>query len=430
MSIALSQRSAWHRFFSFINDRSGGALLIFALALPAVVGSLGLGVEVGLWHLVRRQAQTAADAAALAAASQVGKGRLNQIASAAAADAARNGFAVSGDTSVSAVMLATAPGSPQQVEVIVSRREPLLFSRLFLTSDTVVTARAVATVVPTGTACVLALDPYAMGALTTLGNADVTLDGCMLAANSNNYAAIEIGGRVGVRAEGLWTAGDVRTFGASRLDLQTEPVTGAWILPDPYAGVTVPTYTNCSALNMSGKLDWKPGVYCGPVKFTGKRTVTMSPGVYVVMNGDFEVSGSGVEISCPTCVDGKGVTIILSGSTAYSIGNFSIHGGTINLSAPSTQGDPYRGILLMQDRRAARGERSVINGSADIVLNGAIYLPAQEVRFTGNMDAASTGCVQIVALRVTMMGTSSLSSEGCTQAGVAPVEIAAARLVQ
>src|SRR5690606_29898948 len=47
--------------------RSGATLVIFAIMLPSLLAVVGLVIDAGMLMAVRRQAQTAADAAALAA---------------------------------------------------------------------------------------------------------------------------------------------------------------------------------------------------------------------------------------------------------------------------------------------------------------------------------------------------------------------------
>ena len=46
--------------------------MVFALAMPMLIGGLGVGFEISNWYLVQRGMQNAADAAVLAAASNAG----------------------------------------------------------------------------------------------------------------------------------------------------------------------------------------------------------------------------------------------------------------------------------------------------------------------------------------------------------------------
>ena len=56
----------------FRKDRNGAAAILFAFAMPMLIGMLGLGFEVSNWYLTQRAMQNAADAAVLAAISNSG----------------------------------------------------------------------------------------------------------------------------------------------------------------------------------------------------------------------------------------------------------------------------------------------------------------------------------------------------------------------
>src|SRR5260370_42194172 len=53
-------------------DRRGNIAVMMALALPALVGAMGLGFEVSNWYMTKRAMQNAADAAVIAAATNGG----------------------------------------------------------------------------------------------------------------------------------------------------------------------------------------------------------------------------------------------------------------------------------------------------------------------------------------------------------------------
>lgn len=59
------------RFRAFADSHSGGALLIFAFAMPALLGVVGAAVDYGTWVKERSHLQSAADAAAMAAAREL-----------------------------------------------------------------------------------------------------------------------------------------------------------------------------------------------------------------------------------------------------------------------------------------------------------------------------------------------------------------------
>jgi Flp pilus assembly protein TadG len=53
----------------FSSDQRGVVVLLVALALPVLAGTMGLAAEISHWYLHQRSMQNAADAAAIAAAT-------------------------------------------------------------------------------------------------------------------------------------------------------------------------------------------------------------------------------------------------------------------------------------------------------------------------------------------------------------------------
>ena len=59
------------------NSQSGQALVFVALGLVVLIGFVGLGIDMGVLRFQRRVQQTAADAAALAEANDLGFSGVN-----------------------------------------------------------------------------------------------------------------------------------------------------------------------------------------------------------------------------------------------------------------------------------------------------------------------------------------------------------------
>ena len=83
-----------------LGDEHGGVAVYAAIVMPLLLGSIGLGVDVGLSYSSRQAAQHRADAAAMAAALEINKGKTpDEVEAAATSDAEDNGFvAARGDT--------------------------------------------------------------------------------------------------------------------------------------------------------------------------------------------------------------------------------------------------------------------------------------------------------------------------------------------
>ena len=53
----------------FVRDQSGSYVIISALLMPVLVGTAGLGTEVGWWYYKHKNMQSAADSGAVSAAT-------------------------------------------------------------------------------------------------------------------------------------------------------------------------------------------------------------------------------------------------------------------------------------------------------------------------------------------------------------------------
>jgi Flp pilus assembly protein TadG len=58
----------------FLRNEDGTSIIVIGLTLPALIGGMGLAAEVSYWRLHHRDMQNAADAAAIAAATNGGSG--------------------------------------------------------------------------------------------------------------------------------------------------------------------------------------------------------------------------------------------------------------------------------------------------------------------------------------------------------------------
>lgn len=418
-----------------LGRRRGTVAVMAAIATPIVVGFAGLGVEVSTWHANKRMLQTAADAAAMSGAlERRSGGNAGAVRTVALREAGRNGYASENpyDTIVNSPPTSGAyAGDPQAVEVILSRRQNPLLSKLFLESPVNLSARSVASIkggTATGHACVLALHPTSSGAITNNGNPTVNMPGCVLAANSTSNTAIVVNGNATVTAQSLYTAGNYSRGGSSTLTLASPAKTLAAPLPDPFAGTTIPSPGSCN--HSSKRIDkatttLNPGTYCLGIAIGAQSKVAFNPGVYILNRGDFAVNGQ-AEVTC-NCTGDQGVTIILTSSSGASqVGSVIINGGAkVDLKAPTGSSDPYRGMLFVQDPLKDPGcegaETSRFNGGATMKLFGALYFPAEDVTWAGNN--ASTACIEVVARTVKFVGNAQLDVSGCAAAGVRTIPV-------
>ena len=438
------------KFSSVLGDRRGAIAIVMAIALPVVVGAAGLGVEAGKWYMIKRQAQTAADTGAFAGALELAAGTTGKARPAALQEAARNGFPEGGDVTVAVNIPPTSGshvGNTKAVEVIVTRTEPLLFAKLFLSTPTSIVARAVGLVTVTGNACILALNSSANKALWVAGNANITMDDCSLASNSTNAESIVFQGSSGTVVPSVWSAGGISSNGGATFPESTH--TYAWPIQDPYAGLSNPVLPGtCDVGNpnyQGDNLDLKnttitlqPGLYCNGLSIGTGAIVTLQPGTYYINQGDFTVGTSSAVVTCkcegidPSAPAGSGVTIVLTSSTGTAAGDVKITGGTVTLRAPSvpiaTAQYPYPGVLFYKDRRTTTSSNIKLTGGPTMSLTGAMYFPHDSVEYLGN--TVSNACSLVVADTIKISGTSKLSSSGCEALGLSPITVKYPSLVE
>lgn len=408
-------------------DRRGGVAVLFALTMPLLIGFAALATEVGGWYLQRRTLQTIADVAAMSAAYELLAGSGEEEA-AALQEAALHGFSPG---SARDLRVTTPPdrgasaGDDRAVQVQIQERRVLLFVGLFRSEPVLIEARAVARVSASDSACVLALDQLADRAVDVTGTADLTLDGCTLAANSRSTEAIAIRGNGSLSALSLATAGGFTVSGSATLETVNPARTGIGPIADPYGDRDMPEPDDCleEEYKQTSKTPTQlvAGTYCGGISLGGQSVVDLEPGLYILDGGSLTIN-AGARVTCTGCTGDLGVTFLLTGSD--DVATVRINGDAdISLRAPTT--GPFAGLLFFQDRAAAAGGDNLFNGGATMSLAGALYFPAQEVAFRGNSSLTGSRCLQIVARIITFAGTSGLGSD-CSSGGTDPIIVGGA----
>jgi len=260
--------------------------------------------------------------------------------------------------------------------------------------------------------CVMALGTS--GRLSVRQPATVGLVSCDLYNNSPNEGSTELVGGSSLSARNIFLAGGYALSpgtlmtASGRLETHTAPV------DDPYIGLTVPGYSGCTrtrfALDGGKTAAISPGVYCGGIAVAGGAALDLSPGTYILDEGDFEVAENGT-------VRGRDVTIILTSRTGSNYGAIDFdRGATIELSAPAKGSDVgVPGIALWADARAPTAQNTLDGGDAQII-DGAVYLPSQTVSFSGG-SPSRTRCSQLIA-RIVLFTGNAYFRHDCAGAGV------------
>jgi len=434
-------------------DTGGATAIITAFGSTILLGCAGLAIDVGTWQVNKRKLQGAADQAALAAAlaNDLGFSATTE----AKAVTASYGF-VDGHSGVTV----TVNHPPSQgsyhtdnnaVEVIVAQVQPQYLSRFFLSTAPTASVRAVALYGTgggsgsgaSGVMCIMALDQTGTLAVESLdvdGGATIIAPDCDVYNNSFNSDGTDVTGSGTLSARNFYLSGGYETGGGGTLTYSGVMKTHVNPMPDPYhpdstgtnnsskdyyisaasgtITVNVPSATTsytasgCTKTNYSLKPNnsdtLSAGVYCGGWDIKG--TLTLNAGTYIIDGGSFSANSQAT-------ITGNGVTIILTSSSGNNYGGISINGGaTLNLTAPSataTSGVP--GIAIWEDKNAP-DQGPKLNGGSTQIINGAIYLPSQNVTFNGG-SSTGTSCMQLIANTITFSGNANFK-HSCASAGV------------
>jgi Flp pilus assembly protein TadG len=412
------------RACDFRVDNRGVAAVVAAIVLPIVVGGMGLGAETGYWYFTQRKLQHAADLSADAGGARLRAGDSKAQIGAAATNIAKNSGL---SASVGTIVVNTPPltgdsaGKPSSVEVILTEVRPRLFSSVFSATPVTITTRAVAKYSAGSQACVLALSLVASGAVTVSGSTHVALQNCDIASNSNASDSFLMSGSAVVSAACVDAVGQAVTTSQLTLTQCSAARERAPLVRDPYATVAEPAVIGACASDV-GKTntqttltptDNQPnGVksmrFCGGAAFKG--TVIFNPGLYIFDGGILTANGNVTlctSAPCPPAVPpapppaGSGATFYFANGAHLQLGS----NASLYLAAPTS--GPYSGILFFGSRTSA-GAAQQFGGGAVSQLEGAIYMPASDVTFTGN--SPSNGCTQVIGRTVTLTGGSSLGS--------------------
>jgi hypothetical protein len=386
--------------------RRGAVAAQAAVCFTALLGVAALTLDGGLLLVQRRFAQATADAAALAAATELFRNRAsihgpsnwdpgNAGHNSALAIAAANGFTNDGTTNTVAVNIPPSSGNftdptkyPGYAEVIVTYNQPRLFSGLFGSGTLTIEARAVArqVVVPLNFS-ILTLAPTGTSLLAS-GNTSITVTGPIVVDSSSSSALQLNGNSSSMTAPMISMVGNFSNNGGAGLN--PPPTTGASSVPDPLASLAAPDPTTIPGGVQSssqktikgGTATLNPGVYQGGISITNGAQVTLNPGIYYMEGGGLSVQNPG------TTVTGSGV-LIYNGETngatnnPSSVGPITFQAGTVMNISPMTTGT-WMGISIFQDRSATAA--MTLAGGAGTNITGLVYAPLSNVTVIGGSN--------------------------------------------
>ena len=404
-------------------DKRGNVLAMTAIALPVILGAVGLAVDTTQWVLTKRQMQSVADSAALSGSYTAIQG--GDIDYAVDQDVTRRRSGFDGLTTMATLSPTSRPGDPYAVEVILAAPAPLTFSKLFLSKPMMISVKATATMIETDDFCAFSLDPDSAGGITIAPNTTLRAD-CGLASNSSARDAITADASSSVTAKKLFAYGGITALPQAGTRVRAS----ALRQEDPLAEVQAPPVPNTGCPNITvngdgaGFTSIKPGCF-GNLVINGK--VSLDAGNYVLNRGSI-VFGPTADVTC------KGCTFFLTSENADtapgSIGVARIDPkARVDLSAP-TDG-PYAGLLMHQDRRAAPDVKDAINviaANSSSRIAGILYFPSQSLTLDGEASP-DFGCARLIGRKLVLQGHLVIAKGCATDTGAVFLKGAEVRLV-
>ena len=385
-------------------EQDGQVVVLFALMSFVLVGAMALALDVGYLLSERREAQNAADAAALAGGVALLNGESHSDVAAAAIDyAVANGLTTAGENAGTIAVEVDGTSQDGTVEVNVNLPVQRFFVGVLYTGAWEVGARAVSEINDNrdGEYALIALEEpgmYVNGNITidviggsAMSNGDV--------ARSGGANAFTVDGTIDasgyVNPNGNWEAPD--GFNGNRPNI-ISPFAGA---TPPNAGSLIDweyrkligsfTMPNC----FSSDCTLEPGYYHDFGKIRVKNTLTLLPGVYYFDGTSIDLHNTNARI------EGDDVMLYFDGPTSSTY--FDPKNGEVHLTAPSSA--PYSGgpanMVVWIDNCSDFNSQ----GNGEFYLEGVFNAPCSDVWLHGN-PYAETIYGQVIVGTLDIRGTS------------------------
>jgi hypothetical protein len=433
-------------------NEAGQALIFTAAALVALMGFAGLAIDMGVMRHDKRLQQTAADAAAIAGASNLAFGG---VISGAQDAASRVGYADNGGGQVSncagavvgtiCVQVNNPPATGPHgcnggacdrnyVEALVAVVHPTYFMRVLSINSETITARAVGANLG-GNGCLYTLGPPSSAIEGISGSGTINASTCGIVDNGDYNGTVP-----NVSADTFAVSGSLSGRSATCTTPGPCPTFGIPAAADPLSTLTPPC-TSCSGGNFvtvmgsgnptcgpgctfgSGTYTISPGTYCSiTIDGLASDQVVFSPGVYIIGGPSAGCSTVSLNIPGNDTISGTGVTFYFTNKSTLNMRGTP----TVNLTAPDSSGT-YPGILMYQDPNDTTGPS--LGGNNGSNYNGALYFPKDQLSFVGVNSSINVAVVVSASIVFNDNHTVNLKGNAGLPPGV-PNPIKSATLVE
>jgi len=423
----------------FWKEDKGQSLVLTAIFMGVVsLGFLALAVDTGMLFREKRIAQSAANAAAMGAATELAAGRSSNEQAVANELTTLNGFS----TTPALTTLTSLNGvSSQYVQATVSKSVPTYFLGAFNKNLATVSVGATAVAGGGASSSTCICLEGTSGEDLNMNNAGVINApncGVVVDSTSSNAAVLNDGGYIKALSFGVVST-SWEDSGSDWINTNGNiqyTVTGvsacAPSMPTP------PSYNSGSCTQSVGGSyvagGWTFGTGCATtVNCYANMTVgangvtdTINPGIYVITgyltfdagaNGLSNKGGNGVFFYLPS---GASLTIQNGANLNLVAGGNSESGGT---TAPSTG---YNGILLYQ--QTGNSNAITIQGGATSYINGALFAPSAPLEISNGTGTSIT--LEVVANTLGIAGGATLNATENANVDEGSLSIGNPKLVQ
>jgi Flp pilus assembly protein TadG len=383
--------------------------LWFAVMGLMLIGFIGLAIDTGYLVYTGNQLQSAADAAALAGAIQMGQGD-STVRSAAVTTAAGNlaaGSAVvldsnssnaaTGDVVLGYFDVATKNFdptlSPNAVKVTACRTSArngaigTFFGAAFGVGTVDMTRTAIALSDYAESPALVVLDPTSPASLDVGGRVTLDVEGGLAVVDSDSTAgAAKIGGSAGMTCDVLRVVGTATIAnGTSFKGTLQEHGASA---PDPLASLPEPDASGMTDLGTlsigSGQIRTvTPGLYSGGWNIQG--VANLQPGIYII-GPSTSTSNAAFTVGSGAKVNGDGVMLYIRRGTI----KITSSGTNFNVYPPDPSRDffpgatTYAGMSIFQSRSSTDTVKYSVNG--DVVMHGTFYYPSSSLNVSSGLN--------------------------------------------
>jgi hypothetical protein len=376
-----------------LGNESGQTLVMVALSMAVLLGFTAFATDVGIMLHEKRQVQSAADSAAIAAAWGLSDNTGAVAAGEAAATA--NGFTQGTDSNgyTTTVHIYATPidghfaGQSGYTEAVITQQIPTFFMHVFGKNSATIGARAVATDKGSGDSC-FRTNNISGTTMVFQGSFHDDLPGCLVEnMSSDSCAADFVGGAGRITSAGFSIVGQACGKSTDSTPLPTEK---ALATSDPLALMPPPQYgtsdTPCTTTTSlaSTTMDAGGGTVCyqnltGDINLTN---VTLNNGTYVfdTPTGTLVLNGN---------ITGSNVTLYLTGGLNETAGTVltlsqssdTNHGVLLWDTSTYTGSTSGNSICVTGQGNAGPGVIQLNIGNSSGTFSGVIYAPKADLVF-------------------------------------------------